>query len=158
MRPFEFLLFMRRYFPIFMMGMFAGLFSIAFVFVLYTSAVYPLPRAEQELKWLFGSMLFASVYLCVCHFFLVWGRAVWVWGVVLLFILCLCMALPTVEFRPNSILYGLALLFPLIGLLILNSNRHREMRKILVIVRRKRQRFLGIRKVRLRRLKAEQSK
>ena len=158
MRPLEFLFFMRRYFPIFMTGMFASLGSIAFVFVLYTWAVYPFLRSEQDLKWLFGAMLFLSVYLCVCHFFLVWGRVVWVWRVVLLFTLCLCMALPAIEFRPGNILYGLGLLFPLIGLLILNSNRHREMRKTLVIVRRKRQRFLGVRKVRLRRLKAEQSK
>lgn len=87
-------------------------------------------------------------------FFLVWGRVVWVWGIALLFVTCLFAALPIIEYRPINVLYFLALLAPLIGLLILNSNRHREMRKIVFIVSKKRKRFLGIRKARLRRLKA----
>lgn len=68
------------------------------------------------------------------------------WGIVLLFVTCLCVALPMIEYRPIKVLYFLALLSPLMGLLVLNSNRHREMRKIMVIVRNKRKRFLGIRK------------
>ena len=51
-----------------------------------------------------------------------------------------------IEYRPIKGLYFLALRSSLMGLLVLNSNRHREMRKIMVIVRNKRKRFLGIRK------------
>lgn len=158
MRPVEHLLFMRRYFPVFMAGIFAAKFSIVFVLVLYMEAFYRPLRSGGDVKWLFGCGLVAVVYMCVCHFFLVWGRVLWVWGVVLLFVVCLCAALPVIEYRPIKVLYFLAVLSPLMGLLVLNSNRHREMRKVMVIVRYKRARFLGIRKARLRRLRVEQSK
>lgn len=154
MRPLQFLLFMRRYFPTFMAGVFAGIFSIAFVSVLYIEAFFRPNKPGDGVEWLLGSALIAVGYMCVCHFFLVWGRVVWVWGIAFLFVTCLCAALPIIEYRPIKVLYCLALLAPLIGLLVLNSNRHREMRKIMVIVRNKRKRFLGIRKARLRRLKA----
>lgn len=146
MRPLEFLLFMRRYFPTFIAGIFAGVLSIVFVLVLYTEVFFRDFKPDDSLKWLFGSAGIAVVYMCICHFFLVWGRVVWVWGIVSLFVTCLCVALPMIEYRPIKVLYFLALLSPLMGLLVLNSNRYREMRKIMVIVRNKRKRFLGIRK------------
>lgn len=155
MRPVEYLLFMRRYFPIFMAGIFAAKFSIVFVLVLYMEAFFRPLWLGEGVKWLFGSALVAVVYMCVCHFFLVLGRVVWVWGVVLLFVGCLCAALPVIEYRPIKVLYFLAVFFPLMGLLVLNSNRHREMRKIMVIVRHKRERLLGVRKAHLRRLRVE---
>ena len=158
MRPVQLLLFMRRYFPTFMAGIFAGIFSIVFVTVLYIEAFFRQPKPGDGVEWLLGSALIAVFYMCVCHFFLVWGRVVWVWGIVLLFVTCLCAAFPIIEYRPIKVLYFLALLAPLMGLLVLNSDRHREMRKIMVVVRSKRKRFVGMRKARLRRLKAEQCK
>jgi hypothetical protein len=149
---------MRRYFPTFMAGIFAGIFSIVFVLVLYIEAFFRQIKPGDGLEWLLGSALIAVGYMCVCHFFLVWGRVVWVWGIAFLFVICLCAALPIIEYRPIKILYFLALLAPLIGLLVLNSDRHREMRKILFLTRYKRNRFLGIRNARLSRLKAGRCK
>jgi len=46
-----------------------------------------------------------------------------------------------IYFAPHQVLYGLAVLFPLLGLLLLNSNRHREMRSKLVEIRHQRERL-----------------
>ena len=158
MRPLEFLLFMRQYFPIFIGGVFSGIFSVVCILVLYVEAFYRQLRVEDGVMWLLAGALLAVAFLCVCHFFLIWGRVIWVWGVALLFFICLCLALPIVEYRPTKIVYFLGVLSPLIGLLTLNSSRHREMRKIFISARHKRKRFLGIRKARLHRLKAETRK
>lgn len=158
MRPLEFLSFVRHYFPTFIGGIFSGIFSIACVLVLYVEAFYRRLGIGQDVIWIFGGALFALGFLCVCHFFLIWGRVIWVWGVGLLFFICLCLIIPAIEYRPTQTLYFLGVLSPLIGFLILNSNRHREMRKILVSVRHKRERFLGIRKARTSRLNVEQHK
>jgi len=158
MRPLQLLLFMRRYFPTFMAGIFAGIFSIVFVLVLYIEAFLRPIKPGDGVEWLLGGALIAVGYMCVCHFFLVWGRVLWVWGIAFLFVTCLGAALPIIEYRPVKVLYFFALLAPLIGLLVLNSNRHRKMRKILVLVRNKRKRFLGIRKARLGRLTAGRRK
>lgn len=75
MRPLEFLLFMRRYFPTFIAGIFAGIFSIVFVLVLYTEAFFRDFKPHDSLKWLFGSAGIAVVYMCICRFF--WYGAEW---------------------------------------------------------------------------------
>jgi len=51
------------------------------------------------------------------------------------FAACLAMALPAVEFRAPRALYFLAIMLPLLGMLLLNSRRHREMRARLREVR-----------------------
>lgn len=158
MRPFEFLIFMRRYFPVFIGGVLAAICSFAITSVLYFEVFHKDATFENSVIYGFAVMMGATALMCLCHFFLVWGRPKWVWGVVALFFACLCLVLPMIEHRPNKVIYFLGVLVPLIGLSVLNSDRHREMRKIMVIVRNKRERFLGIRKARLCRLNAERCK
>jgi len=71
------------------------------------------------------------------------GRPQWVWPLAALLAFCVVAVLPTVDFGPHPLSYGLSLLFPLLGLLLLNSKRHREMRQKLVEVRRLRQAMIA---------------
>jgi len=74
-----------------------------------------------------------------CNFMVVRGRPQWVWGLVVVLVVCLLSVLPTLENRPHKVIYALAVLFPLLGLLLLNSKRHREMRSKLVDIRHQRE-------------------
>ncbi len=52
---------------------------------------------------------------------------------------CLLFVLPMIQYGLNGWVYGSAVLFPLLGLLLLNSKRHREMRQKLFEIRHLRQ-------------------
>jgi hypothetical protein len=158
MRPSEFLLFLRHSFPTFIGGIFLALFSLVTAELLVLDAYFRDVALQACTMWLFGVLGGMTVVISICHFFLVYGRPQWVWSVVAVFLGCLLAVLPTIEHRPHKLLYILGVLFPLLGLLNLNSNRHREFRKVVVFVRCKRERFLGIRRARMRRLKAERRK
>lgn len=158
MRPLEFLLFVRRYFPTFIGGLFLTLFSLATAESLVLDAYFKDIPMEVRTTWYFGVAMTGTVLICLCHFSLVYGRPQWVCGVVAIFLGCLLAVLPTIEHRPHKVLYTSGVLFPLLGLLNLNSNRYREFRKVVVLVRGKRERFLRIRRARIRRLKAERRK
>lgn len=68
-----------------------------------------------------------------------YGRIHWVWISVAIYLICLLVSLPAIAYRPNVYLYALTLLGPLTGLLILNSNRCRELRHKMVEIRHKRE-------------------
>ncbi|MCZ3011407.1 hypothetical protein NYY91_18650, partial [Acinetobacter baumannii] len=64
-------------------------------------------------------------------------RAVWI--SVGIYLICLLISLPAIAYRPPLFLYDMSLLSPLTGLLILNSNRCRELRHKMVEIRLKRE-------------------
>ncbi len=68
-----------------------------------------------------------------------YSRTHWVWINVEIYCLCFLASLLSIIYNPNTYLYSMALLGPLIGLFILNSSRCREMRHTMVQVRRKRE-------------------
>jgi hypothetical protein len=91
-------------------------------------------------------LLFSTVFLCALRcrakrkfplYALLFVR--WFWVFAGLFVACLLCVLPTIGYRPNRFVYAAGLFFPLLGLLLLNSKRHREMRSKLVEVRRQRE-------------------
>ena len=59
----------------------------------------------------------------------------WVRPLAVLLGLCLLSVLPAISDQQHPLIYSLSLLFPLLGLLLFNSKRHREMRQKLVEVR-----------------------
>ena len=59
---------------------------------------------------------------------------------------CLLFALPMIQYDLHTLVYGSAVLFPLLGLLLLNSKRHREMRQKLLEIRHLRQAAIAKRK------------
>ena len=61
---------------------------------------------------------------------------------------CLLFVLPMIQYPIPKLVYGSAVLFPLLGLLLLNSQRHREMRQKLLEVRYLREAMIARHKTR----------
>ena len=131
--------FFRQYFLTFMGGVFAAYFSLALAVALaFVTYFRDVPLAQVGLKiMLVGALL---ILLTVhSNFMILRGRPSWVWVMVGIYLACLVFVVPMVQYQPHKILYGLALLFPFLGLLTLNSKVQREMRTKLVGIRRIRQ-------------------
>ncbi|MBA1296165.1 hypothetical protein G7025_22640 [Pseudomonas lurida] len=86
----------------------------------------------------FGATGLGAVF-ALAKYKVLYGRIHWVWINVAIYLICLLVALPTIAYRPNTYLYAICLLCPLTGLLILNSNRCRELRHKMVDIRHKRE-------------------
>lgn len=154
MRPLEFLLFKRHYFPTFMAGVFLAIISGVIASILVFDAFFTDVALDTRLRWLGGAVMTVTLLISLCNLLIIWGRTQWTWGVAFVLLSCLFVVLPTIEHRPHKFMYVLGVLFPLLGLFVLNTRRHRELRRVLVIVRAKRERFVGMRRARAKRLKA----
>lgn len=131
--------FFRHYFLTFLGGVFAAYFSLALAVALaFVTYFRDVPLAQVGLKiMLVGALL---ILLTVhSNFMILRGRPSWVWVMVGIYLACLVFVVPMVQYQPHKVLYGLALLFPFLGLLTLNSKVQREMRTKLVGIRRIRQ-------------------
>ena len=131
--------FFRQYFLTFLGGVFAAYFSLALAVALaFVTYFRDVPLAQVGLKiMLVGALL---ILLTVhSNFMILRGRPSWVWVMVGIYLACLVFVVPMVQYQPHKVLYGLALLFPFLGLLILNSKVQRKMRTKLVEIRRIRQ-------------------
>jgi Ca2+/Na+ antiporter len=131
--------FFRQYFLTFMGGVFAACFSLALAVALaFITYFRDVPIAQVGLKIMSAGAL---LILLTVHsnFMILRGRPSWVWVMVGIYVLCLLFVFPMVQYQPHKVLYGLALLFPFLGLLTLNSKVQREMRTKLVGLRRLRQ-------------------
>ncbi|SDR31311.1 hypothetical protein SAMN04490186_5003 [Pseudomonas grimontii] len=131
--------FRRRYALVIGADLLAGCFTIAMTAVLLL--VTFLSRFPEGLA--IKIFFFGSVTMGVVLFFskiqVTHGRIHLVWISVGIYIICLLISLPAIAYRPPLFLYVMPLLSPLIGLLILNSNRCRELRHKMVEIRRKRE-------------------
>lgn len=131
--------FFRQYFLTFLGGVFAAYFSLALAVALaFVTYFRDVPLAQVGLKiMLVGALL---ILLTVhSNFMILRGRPSWVWVMVGIYLACLVFVVPMVQYQPHKVLYGLALLFPFLGLLTLNRKVQREMRTKLVGIRRIRQ-------------------
>lgn len=134
---------LRRFMPIIGADLIAGCFSIALVTLLITMTyLSALPLNTSTNASFIGGMGVAAVF-ALAKYEVLYGRPHWVWINVAIYLLCLLISLPALLWRPNIYLYALALLGPLVGLLILNSNRCREMRQKSVELRHKRQAIIA---------------
>lgn len=130
MYRFNIFAFMPRYFPVFMGSIFMVIFSLSTATsqVSYTWFRHIEATGEYQAMFLIG----ASVVLTFGGFMITRGRAWAVWILVSLLVLSLLAVLPTWSARAQTatkVIYFLGLLFPLLGLLLLNSQRAREMRE-----------------------------
>ena len=140
--------FFRHYFLTFLGGVFAAYFSLALAVALaFVTYFRDVPLAQVGLKIL---VVGALLILLTVHsnFMILRGRPSWVWVMVGIYVACLLFVFPMVQYQPHNVLYGLALLFPFLGLLTLNSKVQREMRTKLVGIRRLRQAVIAQRKAR----------
>ena len=131
--------FFARYLPTFIGGIFSVLFSLGCAVPLLVTFYLSGATIGEQATWSVLGGAAVTLIAVHCNFMVMRGRPRWVWGLVGLLVLCLLSVLPTIEGRPHRVLYAMAVLFPLLGLLLLNSKRHREMRSKLVEIRRQRE-------------------
>lgn len=102
---------------------------------------FPDTRAIEEGH--IAIMLATAMVLClivvVSHVLLVKGRSWAVWPVVVVFLICLVMSLRSYSPDLPTWVNVSTIMFPLLGLLLLNSRRHREMRQHLLFLRHQRE-------------------
>ena len=116
--------FLARNFPVFIGVIFSGYFCSAAVVVLVENYyVSSLSNAAAA-----SACVVLAVFIAHCNFMIAYGRPKWAWGMYALFIACLLVALPGYKFSPHPFIYAECFFWPLLGLLLLSSKRHREMR------------------------------
>lgn len=130
--------FMKRYFPVFLLGFFVCVLSVALSLALWIDEHWR-SHPDNPLYTMTSSMALV-LPLCLGHFTMIRGYQ-WAIGAVLpVPIVALLMALSLLGSRLDSALLAIALTLPLLALLVLNSGRHREMRRRLVELRQARTR------------------
>ncbi|WP_338724762.1 hypothetical protein V9L16_14190 [Pseudomonas tolaasii] len=130
---------LRRYMPVIAGDLLTGCGSIALTAILAMLTYLSGYTVDIVSKAVFGGIMVLGGMFALAKAEVLYGRIQWVWINVSIYLTCLVVSLPAIAYRPNLYLYTSALLSPLIGLLILNSNRCREMRHKMVEIRRKRQ-------------------
>jgi hypothetical protein len=140
--------FLSQYFPVFMGAIFALVFSLAFAVPLFFDSYFRTIPVAENAKWSFLGGITLTLVVVHCNFMIARGRPFWVWPLVVVSGLCFLSVLPAIEYRPNTLIYSLSLLFPLVALLLLNSKRHREMRQKLLELRHLREAAIAKHKAR----------
>lgn len=129
--------FLAQYFPAFICAFFLACFSLSVAISLASSTFF---RSDPErARYSFLAAVFLGLLLAFSHFVMIRGREWGAWAIAAFYVVCFLVVLPTYSYRPHMAAYVIGLLFPLLGLLLLNSKRHREMRRKLVEVRHLRQ-------------------
>jgi len=123
--------FLIRNFPVFIGVIFSGIFSSANVVVLVEN--YYLPSLPSLAAFKTGVAL--ALFITLCNVMIAAGRPKGAWGMYALFIACLLVAVPGFLFSPSLFLYAECFFWPILGLLLLRSKRHREMRAAYVELR-----------------------
>nr|WP_280639981.1 hypothetical protein [Pseudomonas sp. RGM2987] len=130
---------MFKYFPVFIGAIMASVFALVFAVPLFFDSYFRDLSLADDAKWSFLSGVALTLVIVHCNFMIARGRPRWVLLLSMVLGLCFLCVLPTIEYRPNRLIYSLSLLFPLLALLLLNSKRHREMRRKLVKIRHQRE-------------------
>ena len=140
--------FLARYFPVFMgtifMAIFSGSVAISTAGVTYLRGVDPQLKSSYS-----GAAILILVAVLVLGNVMIARGYPWATRLMAGYLgACLLFVLPMIQYDLNRLVYGSAVLFPLLGLLLLNSNRHREMRQRLLEIRHLRQAVIAARKKR----------
>lgn len=123
--------FLIRNFPVFIGVIFSGIFSSANIVVLVENYYLPSLSSTIAVK----SCVALALFITLCNVMIASGRPKGAWGMYALFIACLLVAVPGFHFSPSLFLYAECFFWPILGLLLLRSNRHREMRAAYVELR-----------------------
>ncbi len=145
-RPGSLRAFLAQYFPAFICAFFLACLSLSAAISLASSTFF---RSDPErARYSFLAAVFLGLLLAFSHFVMIRGREWGAWAIAAFYVVCLLVVLPTYSYRPHMAAYVIGLLFPLLGLLLLNSKRHREMRKKLSEIRHLRRAVIAKRKTR----------
>ncbi|MBS7841390.1 hypothetical protein KFF47_01240 [Pseudomonas fluorescens] len=140
--------FLSTYFPVFMGAIFASIFTLVFTLPVFFDSYMPSLSMADNAKYAFLVGIALTLIIVHCNFMIARGHPQWTWPVVVLLGVCFLSVLPTLNDQPNALMYALSLLFPLLGLLLFNSKRHREMRNKLLEIRNLRQAAIAAHKKR----------
>ncbi|MDF0729332.1 hypothetical protein P0Y43_01160 [Pseudomonas entomophila] len=127
--------FLNRYFTVFLSAYFLSIYAAAGTFSLVWSTYCRVCARENTYPLSLAVVVLAFV---TAHAAVVRGRRWGTWGVALICIGCVLMVLPTYGYRPHLFVYASVLLTALLALLVLNSQRYREMCERLAHYRRQR--------------------
>ncbi|MGY2180850.1 hypothetical protein [Pseudomonas agarici] len=133
----KFKAFKARYFPIFLCAFFSSSFSASCTISLMASTYFK--DYPKRATYTIIVAILVSTILTMFNYLVLLGRPGAMWGVVALNVLCLCLILSLTGNTPHFIVYITGIILPLLSLLALNSQRHREMRRVLVTVRQLRE-------------------
>lgn len=125
--------FMQRYFPIFLMGFFASIVAMALAVALWVDSHWRNHPDNPLYTLLICGVL--TLLLCIGHFAMIRGLRRAIWIVLLSLTLTWLMALNLIGSGLNSILLFTVVTMPWLAVLVLNSSRHREMRRRLIELR-----------------------
>ncbi|MDF9754557.1 hypothetical protein ACVWY1_002088 [Pseudomonas sp. TE6288] len=127
--------FLKRYFGVFIGAYFSSIIAVSWTFALVWSTY-----CRNCLKdGAFASSLFLTLAVFMLgHGAVVRGRTWGAWLVAAMCLASLVIALPAYGYRPNMFIYASCLLAALVALLLINSNRYREMRVLLAQYREQR--------------------
>lgn len=135
--------FRRRYGLVMGADVLAGCFTIAMTAVLLLVTFLSTISEDLAIKIFFFGSVTTGLVLIFSKIQVTYGRIHLVWVSVGIYAICLLISLPAIAYRPPPLLYSTALLCPLIGLLILNSHRCRELRHKMVEIRHKREAIIA---------------
>lgn len=130
---------LKRYMPVIGADLLVGCASIALTAILAMLTYLSTSAVDVAAKTIFLGGMGLGAAFALAKAEVLYGRIHWVWINVAIYLICLLVALPAIAYRPDVYLYSMSLLCPLIGLLILNSNRCRELRQKMVEIRHKRE-------------------
>lgn len=140
--------FLSTYFAVFIGAIFACIFTLVFAVPAFFDSYAPNLSMANNAKYSFLVGIALTLVIVHCNFMIARGRPQWAQPLVVLLGLCFLGVVPTLNDQPNRLMYALSLLLPLLGLLVLNSKRHREMRQKLLEIRLLRQAVIAQRKAR----------
>lgn len=133
--------FLARYFPTFMLTVLLGCFSASVLLSLAGTTYWRAMAPDQRDHYFLLGLVFLILPLVLGNLLIVRGIRRAVWLVAGYFVVCLLGVVPMLEYHPHQGVYLFGVLLPLLGLLLLNSKRHREMRERLLEIRHQRQRM-----------------
>lgn len=116
--------FLIRYFPVFIGVIFSGIYSSAVVVVMVEN--YYLPSLSNAAAERAGVVL--VLFITLCNVMIAYGFPKGAWGMYGFFIACLLVAVPGFLFFPIPVFYVDCVFSSVLGLLLLRSKRHQEMR------------------------------
>lgn len=128
--------FMGRYFPMFLLGFFTCVISVALSLALWIDSHWR--NHPDNPVYTMVCITSLGILLAVGHFAMIRGLRWAMWAVLPVPGAALLMALSLFGSGLPALLLAIMLALPLLALLIFNSQRHREMRRRLVELRQQR--------------------
>jgi hypothetical protein len=119
-------LYRRAYLPMCALNIILAYISVGFA--LWVSAeTYLSGMSKSNLMTVFEVVGYASAAIIFhCNFMISSGGIFWLKAAAGVLIVCLMIALPSIAYGADWLIYVIAILFPVLGLLSLGSNRHRK--------------------------------